>query len=67
MSGKIKCDFNDCRKKEFMMAKCRCENHYCFKHKLSTIHNCSYDYITDNIKNLEVKLPNISFSKINKI
>lgn len=38
-----------CNKKVLMYFTCRCNNHYCIKHKLPENHNCNYDYKKDKI------------------
>jgi hypothetical protein len=46
---------------------CRCENLYCFIHRLPEQHNCSFDYEKMGKDILEKKNPQIVADKIIKI
>lgn len=38
-----------CKKKSMIITLCKCENHFCLKHKLPEQHNCSYDFKLNKI------------------
>ena len=46
-----------CNKKlkmaEELVGKCRCNNLYCMKHRISSQHSCTFDFKNDNKKILE--------------
>ena len=49
-----------CNKKisfvEEITSKCKCNNLFCKEHKLSFLHNCSYDYIQEYKKSCNSNL-----------
>ena len=60
-----KCAF--CNKKLTLVEqqmKCKCENYFCTKHRLSTIHNCTYNYIESTKEKLKEKMPVTQFTKV---
>jgi hypothetical protein len=54
-----------CSKKLMVNIKCKCENHYCEKHRYS--HNCTYSYFLVNKATLEKKNQKIEADKVVRI
>jgi predicted nucleic acid binding AN1-type Zn finger protein len=48
----MRCQHPKCNKKLSLIdkqIKCKCNNVFCVKHRLSENHNCSYDYSKDKV------------------
>ena len=59
------CAFQECNKKlKLTDYACKCEKYYCKFHRDPLIHNCSYDYKENNLK--QNKIDNL-LCKANKI
>ena len=67
----MKCNYESCNKKikKIMMitCKCRCNNYYCLKHNLPELHDCTYDYNTNEDKENFIKNNKIIKQKISII
>lgn len=46
---------------------CKCDKLFCMKHRLFNQHNCSYDYVTEDKKILQINNPKIVGDKLIKI
>lgn len=74
-SEKTKCYV--CNKKisliEMIVAKCKCDNYFCTKHKFASnvtslsSHTCNYDYIQENKVTLQINNNQVIASKVDKI
>jgi hypothetical protein len=57
-----------CQKKITLMPfLCKCGNYYCLTHRHSFNHNCTYNFIDDNIRILETKMNKVVADKVQKI
>jgi len=65
---KKRCCFKDCNKKltsvELLTNKCKCNNYFCKKHLLSSLHNCQYNFKKEKKEILKSKNPKIEFDKL---
>jgi AN1-type zinc finger protein 5/6 len=70
-SSMVNIDINNCYKcnKDISLIKfkCKCDKYFCIKHRYSDIHNCNYDYKTNNKKKLSEENPVIKKMKIENI
>jgi predicted nucleic acid binding AN1-type Zn finger protein len=45
---KMRCAHIGCNKRireiDVIISKCKCGNHYCVAHRMSELHDCSYNY-----------------------
>lgn len=57
---KTKCEI--CKKKSLILFNCKCGLHTCMKHKYPDMHNCTYDFKSENVLGEKCE-----FSKLNKI
>lgn len=62
---KIKC--NNCPRKNIMEYKCRCNLNFCLNCLPHYIHNCNFDYRTNNRVHLEKENPKIISIKVSSI
>lgn len=53
--------------KSLIPIKCKCNNYYCFNHKLSYDHNCNYNYLDNNKENLKKYNYKVISDKFNRI
>ena len=64
----MSCTAKDCsRKTGLIIFVCRCKKEFCIKHRMPEIHNCDFDYKTEQRKLLEKQNELIAPQKILKI
>jgi predicted nucleic acid binding AN1-type Zn finger protein len=49
----VKC--THCKKRHAVLVQCRCENHYCLKHRLPELHSCTYVFEPVELEKVENK------------
>lgn len=65
-----RCQFDSCKKKLSItesITKCKCNMMFCLNHRQSSKHKCTFNYKTEASKNIENKLLDGRFNKLNKI
>ena len=64
----MSCTVKDCSRKTGLITfVCRCKKEFCIKHRMPEIHNCDFDYKTEQRKLLEKQNELIAPQKILKI
>jgi len=54
-----------CKKKlGLVQFNCKCGGIYCAQHRADTLHNCSFDYQSENRKNLSTSMLKIEAKKM---
>ena len=62
------CSFIDCKKKlKLTDMKCRCGSRYCSKHRISSDHNCTFNYKNHERSLLEKNNQQVIGEKVTKI
>lgn len=65
-----RCSFVGCKRKLKLIdvhCRCRCGFLFCYAHKFSDVHNCSFDYKGDHMQKLISANPVVEQKKIDKI
>ena len=63
-----RCNFSECNKKlKLTDVQCKCKQIFCYKHRYSESHNCTYDYKTAGREQLTKNNPQIICSKLEAI
>lgn len=63
-----RCCMEGCKKKLLLTdCSCKCGKIYCSMHRLSEMHNCTYDYKSIGKEQLAKAMPNITAKKIDVI
>lgn len=58
--SKNRCQFDDCKTRVHLLGfDCKCGHRFCAKHRYFDIHNCEYDYKTNERKDLKKKNPKV--------
>lgn len=62
-----KCEECNKKIKSIISYPCKCQRYFCQIHKISKLHNCNYDYISEYKKILQNNNQRVKKDKINKI
>lgn len=67
-NSKGKCGYGKCKRKiKSYDVKCKCRIIFCAEHRNDLKHECMFDYITENKKNLSATIKQVIGSKVDKI
>lgn len=65
MSSSEKC-FN-CRRKTYLVTKCKCEKKVCLECRHPEDHHCSYDYQQEQREKIQKENPEVHGEKLQKV
>jgi len=68
MAKKIKCP--TCKKKLTLVEQllpCRCKKVFCTKHRLSSSHDCTFNYLDSTKEKLKESMPVTTFKKVTPV